>query len=452
MSDFDFDLFVIGAGSGGVRCARMSAAMGAKVAIAEERYFGGTCVNVGCVPKKLFYYGSHIKEELETAASFGWRIPKADFDWNTLRDNKSKEIERLNGIYHSILSTNNVQIVDGHAKIVGPHNVVVGDVTYSCKTILIATGGWPHLPDIPGIEHAITSNEFFYLESLPKRALIVGGGYIAIEFACILHNLGVDVSVSYRKELFLRGFDKDVREHLKASLDAKGINLLFNHHVSSIEPQGDDAFVITDSSGNTSTYDCVLYATGRKPKTDGLGLENVSIETIATGGIVVNEHYQTTEPSIFAVGDVIDKVQLTPVALAEGMYVAHHLFGNATKKVNYHAIPTAVFTQPSIGTVGLSEDAARQQGYKVTIYRSVFTAMKYSFSDKKDKSLMKLVVDANTDKVLGAHMVGPEAGEIIQGIGIAVSMGATKAQFDQTIGIHPTSAEEFVTMRTPLQD
>lgn len=449
MSEYDFDLFVIGAGSGGVRCARVAAGLGAKVAVAEDLYYGGTCVNVGCVPKKLFYYGSHVREEIELAESFGWTIPIAEFDWPTLRDRKTKEIERLNSIYVNLLENSGVTLVNGRAAIEDAHSVSVNGETYRAKNILIATGGWPHFPDVPGIEHAISSNEFFYLESLPRKALIVGGGYIAIEFACILHNLGVEVSISYRRDLFLRGFDDDVRLHLKHALQDKNIDLKFNHSVTAITKQSDDSLLVADADGEQNLYDMVLYATGRKPKVDGLGIENTKVKLSQSGAIEVDDHYRTSESSIFAVGDVIDRVQLTPVALAEGMYVAHTLFDDGYKSLNYDNIPTAVFTQPSIGTVGMTEQQARADGYKVTIFKSTFAPMKYSFKQKKEKSLMKLIVDSDTDKVLGAHMVGPEAGEIIQGVGIALSMGATKQQFDQTFGIHPTSAEEFVTMRTP---
>ena len=449
MSEFDFDLFVVGAGSGGVRCARIAAGLGAKVAVAEELYYGGTCVNVGCVPKKLFYYGSHFQEDFKLAQSFGWSISGTDFDWQTLRQNKDREIERLNGIYINLLKNNGVTMVNGRATLTSSNTLEINGQSYSAKHILIASGGWPFVPDIPGIEHAITSNEFFYLDELPKQALIVGGGYIAIEFACILHNLGVDVTLSYRGEMFLRGFDNDVRHHLKDQLLSKGMKLAFNHQVVAIEKRESGELQVSDASGQTQNYDCVLYATGRKPKVEGLGLENTQVQLNANGAIQVNDAFQTHDPAIYAVGDVIDRVQLTPVALAEGMFVANHLFGGNAAQVNYSAIPTAVFTQPSIGTVGLTEEQARAEGKNVTIYKSAFAPMKYSFSEEKERTLMKLIVDSDTDKVLGAHMVGPEAGEIIQGIGIAVNMGATKAQFDQTIGIHPTSAEEFVTMRTP---
>ena len=451
MSTYDYDLFVIGAGSGGVRCARISASMGARVAVAEERYMGGTCVNVGCVPKKLYVYGSHMREDIELAPSFGWSVNDAQFDWQVLRENKVKEINRLNGIYRNLLSNAGCDVMESRATVSGPNSVVVAGKTITAKHILIATGGWPFKPDIPGIEHSITSNEFFDLPSLPDRALVVGGGYIAIELACILHNLGVETTLSYRRDLFLRGFDQDIRQHLRDELVKKGLNILFNHDVTSINKRGEQTFEVTDYSAHTTTYNLILYATGRKPKVDGLGLENTKVVVNGDGAIQVNEHYQTNQDSIYAVGDVTDRVQLTPVALAEGMYLANYLFGSGSPPVHYDAIPTAVFTQPPIGTVGLSEQDARAQGYDVKIFRSAFAPMKYSFKTEKERSLMKLVVDAKSDRVLGAHMVGPDAGEIIQGIGIAVGMGATKAQFDQTIGIHPTSAEEFVTMRTPVE-
>lgn len=452
MSEYDYDLFVIGAGSGGVRCARMSATMGAKVAIAEERYFGGTCVNVGCVPKKLYVYGSHFAEELELARSYGWSIDTPEFNWGVMRDNKVVEIQRLQDIYQRLLNHSGVEIFAGRAEIASPNQIRVLGKTVTAKRILIATGGWPYMPKVPGIEHAITSNEFFDLPTLPKKAVVVGGGYIAIEFACILHNLGVEVTLSYRKSLFLRGFDHDVRTHLRDELIKKGITLLFDHNVSGIEKLADGSLAVDDDSGSRLVCDLVIYATGRKPKVGGLGLENTSVNLSESGAIIVDDHFYTSEPSILAIGDVIDRVQLTPVALAEGMHVANELFGDGGGNIRYDVIPTAVFTQPPIGTVGLTEEQARERGHEVVIYKSEFAPMKYSFSKKKERALMKLIVDKPSDRVLGAHMVGADAGEIIQGIGIALAMGATKAQFDQTIGIHPTSAEEFVTMRTPVNN
>lgn len=452
MSTYDYDLFVIGAGSGGVRCARLSGSMGAKVAVAEARFMGGTCVNVGCVPKKLYVYGSHMHEDFELAQSYGWTVDGVQFNWQTLRDNKVKEISRLNGIYRSLLKNAGCDVFEARARVVGPNSVEVDGKTFTAKTILIATGGWPFKPEIPGIEHAITSNEFFDLDTLPERALVVGGGYIAIELACILHNLGVNTTLSYRRDLFLRGFDEDVRLHLRDELLKKGLNIIFNHDVTAIDKLDDQSFAVKDSQDNAAVYDLVLYATGRKPNVAGLGLETTAVQLSTNGAVQVDDHYKTSEDSIYAVGDVTDRVQLTPVALAEGMFVAHLLFGSGGNSVNYDSIPTAVFTQPPIGTVGLSEQDARAQGFDIQVFKSEFAPMKYSFSAEKERSLMKLIVDAKTDRVLGAHMVGPDAGEIIQGIGIAVGMGATKAQFDQTIGIHPTSAEEFVTMRIPINE
>lgn len=450
MSNYDYDLFVIGAGSGGVRCARMSASMGARVAIAEERYFGGTCVNVGCVPKKLFVYAAHVREDLHTAASFGWTVENARFHWPTLLENKNREIARLNGIYRSILANAGVDVMEGRATIAAPHQIAFNGRIITARNILIATGGWPVKPDIPGIEHAITSNEFFHLPQLPNTALIVGGGYIAVEFAGILHNLGVQTTLSYRGPLILRGFDQDIRQHVCNAMNTKGIAFQFNHRITALTKLPDGKIQIIDSDGKILAVDCVIMATGRNPNTDGLGLENTAVERDVHGAIVVDDRLQTAEPGIFAVGDVINRIQLTPVALAEGMALAHYLFGTGSGQVDYRNIPTAVFSQPSIGTVGLSEEQAREQGFDVVIFRSTFTPMQQSLSDTKEKTLMKLVVDRASDKVLGAHMVGPDAGEIIQGLAIAIRMGATKAQFDQTIGIHPTAAEEFVTMRSPV--
>lgn len=450
MNQYDYDLFVIGAGSGGVRCARFSAALGARVAIAEDRYFGGTCVNVGCIPKKLFVNAAHFADERETAFSYGWDVPSAHFDWSTLVANKDREIARLNGIYRSLLENAKVTVMQGRAMVAGPNSVTVDGKCFSARYILIATGSWPVMPDIPGIEYALNSNDFFHLSKLPDRALIVGGGYIAVEFAGILKNLGVDTALSYRGDLFLRGFDHDIRQHLRDVLAARQIHLQFNHRITSLEKLPDGAVRVTDSSGTSTNYDAVICATGRAPNSDKLGLERTQVRRNERGAIRVDDYFQTDEPGIYAIGDVIDRVQLTPVALAEGMAVASTLFGGKSKSVDYRNIATAVFSQPSVGTVGLTEEQARDQGFDVVIYRSTFTPLKLSLMDKKEKTLMKLVVDRASDRVLGAHMAGPEAGEIIQGIAIAIGMGATKAQFDQTIGIHPTSAEEFVTMRTPV--
>jgi glutathione reductase (NADPH) len=448
---YDFDLFVIGAGSGGVRAARFAAGFGAKVAVAESRYLGGTCVNVGCVPKKLLVYGAHFAEDFEQSQGFGWSLGEAQFDWATLIANKDREIQRLNGIYRNLLVNSGVSLYEGHAKLVGPHEVEVNGQRFSAEHILIATGGWPQIPEIPGREHAISSNEAFYLKSLPKRVLVVGGGYIAVEFAGIFHGLGAQTTLVYRGEMFLRGFDGAVRKHLHEELSKRGMDLQFNADIVRIDKQPDGSLKATLKDGRELLTDCVFYATGRRPMLDNLGLENTAVKLDKRGFIEVDEQYQSNEPSILAIGDVIGRVQLTPVALAEGMAVARRLFKpEQYRPVEYQMIPTAVFSLPNIGTVGLSEEQAREAGHKVQIFESRFRAMKLTLTDCQERTLMKLVVDADTDKVLGCHMVGPEAGEIIQGLAIALKAGATKRDFDETIGVHPTAAEEFVTMRTPL--
>ncbi|WP_447591712.1 glutathione-disulfide reductase [Aquipseudomonas campi] len=447
---YDFDLFVIGAGSGGVRAARFAAGFGARVGVAESRYLGGTCVNVGCVPKKLLVHGAHYAEDFEQAQGFGWRMDHPQFDWRTLIDNKDREITRLNGIYRNLLLNSGVTLLEDHARLVDKHTVDVAGKRYSAAHVLIATGGWPEVPDIPGKELAITSNEAFFLKQLPKRVLVVGGGYIAVEFASIFHGLGAETSLLYRKELFLRGFDGAIRQHLKEELTKKGMSLQFQSDIARIDKQTDGSLLATLKDGRKLPADCVFYATGRRPMLDNLGLENTGVELDERGFIKVDENYVSTEPSILAIGDVIGRVQLTPVALAEGMAVARRLFRpEEYRKVDYQMIPTAVFSLPNIATVGLSEEQAREKGYSVTTYESRFRPLKLTLTQSQERTLMKLVVDAKTDHVLGCHMVGPDAGEIIQGIAIAIKAGATKQTFDETIGIHPTAAEEFVTMRTP---
>lgn len=449
MSKFDFDLFVIGAGSGGVRLARMSAAKGARVAVAEDRDLGGTCVNVGCVPKKLFVYASHVPEELEDGHGFGWsNSGDLRLDWKTLISNKNAEISRLNGIYDHLLTSSGAEIIRGRATLVSENTVEVDGQIYSAERIVIATGGWPRMLDIPGKEHVLTSNEFFFLESLPKEAIMVGGGYIAVELAGILQGLGVKTTLVYRGPKLLRGFDSEVVEFVTEQIQNKGINIIFNDNLEQVEKTSDGEFVVTFTSGLSMTAGGVFSAIGREPKTADLGLESLGIECAQGGGVIVNDQYQTNVPSVYAIGDVIDRVQLTPVALAEGMYLANLFFGDVTPQtVDYENIPTAVFCQPNIGTVGLTEEQAKEQFADIDVYVSSFRPMKHTMSGRNERSLMKLIVDKTSDKVIGAHMVGPEAGEIIQGIAIAIKAGATKAQFDSTIGIHPTAAEEFVTMR-----
>lgn len=448
---YDVDLFVIGAGSGGVRAARFAAGFGARVAVAESRYLGGTCVNVGCVPKKLLVYAAHAHEEFAQAESFGWSQQQPAFDWPTLIANKNREITRLNGIYRTLLVNSGVSVLTGHARLIDAHTVEVEGQRHTAKHILIATGGWPQVPDIPGKELAITSNEAFFLPALPKRVLVVGGGYIAVEFASIFHGLGAQTTLLYRGELFLRGFDQAVRHHLRDEMLKKALDLQFNSDITRLQKQADGSLLATLQDGRVLETDCVFYATGRRPMLDNLGLENVAITLDKRGYVEVDEHYRSSEPSILAIGDVIGRVQLTPVALAEGMAVARQLFRpEEYRPVDYQLIPTAVFSLPNIGTVGLSEEQARAAGHAVKVFESRFRPMKLTLGDSQEKTLMKLVVDSQTDRVLGCHMVGPEAAEIIQGLAVAIRAGATKQVFDETLGIHPSAAEEFVTMRTPV--
>ncbi len=448
MIDYDYDLFVIGAGSGGVRAARMAAARGVRVACAEERYLGGTCVNVGCVPKKLFVYASHYREDFEQARNYGWDVNAEPLDWARLRDNKSEEIARLNGVYDRLLSDAGVKQFEGRARIEGPHCVSVKGITYRCKNILVATGGWPYVPEFHGSEYVKTSNDMFFLESLPKRVVVVGGGYIAVEFAGILHGLGVDVTQLYRGPLFLRGFDQDCRDFLAAEMTKKGIDLVFNSNVAKIVSEG-DAYEVHLDGGDVIETDLVLYATGRRAMTDDLGLETVNVKLRENGSIIVDEYFATDEKGIYAIGDVKGGIELTPVALAEGMALVETLFGAVPATVDYDYIATAVFSQPNMATVGLSEEAARDQFPRVDVFKSEFRHLKHTVSGSDERTLMKLLVDRDSDRVIGIHMIGADAGEIVQGMAVAMKAGATKAIFDSTVGIHPTAAEEFVTMRQP---
>lgn len=451
MSEYDYDLFVIGAGSGGVRAARMSAGLGARVGVAEDRYMGGTCVNVGCVPKKMLVYASHFRDEFEDAAGFGWTVKPDSFNWSKLINNKDAEIKRLNGIYERLLKNAGADIFEARATLVDPHTVMVGGKKVTAERILVAVGGWPFVPEFPGSEHAITSNEAFFLPELPRRVLVVGGGFIAVEFAGIFNGLGSEVTQLYRGPLFLRGFDDDAREFLATEIQKKGIDVRFNADVASIEKNG-NSLTVTLNDKTIVECDCVMYATGRKPLTQNLGLEDCGVETAKNGAIIVNEAYQTNVDSIYAIGDVTDRINLTPVALAEGMSFAYDLYGGDDKTVDYEYVPSAVFSQPNLGTVGYTETQAREKFADVTIYKSSFTALKHTISGSDEKTLMKMIVDKASDRVVGVHMVGPEAGETIQGIAIALKAGATKAIFDRTIGIHPTAAEEFVTMREPFSE
>ena len=447
MADYDFDLFVIGVGSGGVRAARMSAQYGAKVATAEDRYLGGTCVNVGCVPKKLFVYASHYSEDYLQAQGYGWDHARPDFNWSALLENKNTEISRLNGIYKGLLDDAGVTHFDGRARIVDQHHVAIGDTVASTNKILIATGSWPVVPEFPGSEHAVTSNEAFFLEELPRHCVVVGGGYIAVEFAGIFHGLGVETTLSYRDHLFLRNFDIDIRKTVREELEKKSIDLRFESNVMAITKRANGRFRIDFAEGDQMETDLILYATGREPAVKDIGIENVDVKLRADGSIIVDESFCTSVDNIFALGDVIGGMQLTPVAIEQAMCFASTHFSDVKKRMDYDNIATAIFCQPNVGTVGLTEHKAIEAGYDVDIYRSTFRPMKHTLSGSDEKFMMKLIVDRFTDRVLGVHMVGSEAGEIIQGIAIAMKVGVTKEQFDATVGIHPTTAEEFVTMR-----
>ncbi|MGM0831320.1 MAG: glutathione-disulfide reductase [Pseudomonadota bacterium] len=456
-AQYEFDLLVIGAGSGGVRAARMAAAAGARVAIAEDRYLGGTCVNVGCVPKKLYSYAAHFHDSFDDAEGFGWHLPgPATFEWSVLRDNKTSEIKRLNGIYQRMLEGAGVMLLNARATVTGPHTVALtseeGVNQVTAQKILLATGGWPWVPDFPGSEHTVTSNQIFDLDAFPERFLVLGGGYIAVEFASIFNGLGSDTHLIYRGDLFLKGFDEEVRAFTRDEMIKKGVNLHFNTNIERIEPHG-SAFKVYLTNGECQEVDAVLAATGRNANTQGLGLEALGIHLDSSGKIPVNERYETAIPSILALGDLTQGPELTPVALAEAMQLVDiHYTKTLPKPLDYATIPTAVFCHPNIGTVGLSEEAARKKIGNIRVYCTNFKAMKHTLSGSQERTLMKLIVDDASDVVVGAHMVGDEAGELIQGIAIAVRAGLTKEDFDRTIGIHPTGAEEFVTMRTPARN
>jgi len=451
MSNHDFDLFVIGAGSGGVRASRMSAGYGARVAVAEASSLGGTCVNLGCVPKKLMVYASSFSAAATDAAGFGWTVPTRTFDWATLIANKDREIERLNGIYRGLLEGSGVQIIKGRARLLDRNTIEVNGERFTSERVLVATGGRPFIPPIPGAELGITSDQVFHLDKQPKKIAIMGGGYIAVEFAGIFNGLGTEVMLNYRGPVFLRGFDDDIRSTLADEMTKRGIDLRFNSLVERIECAG-DRYAVTMNSGEVIEADELLCAIGRVPNTAGLGLEEIGVDLTDRGAIVVDDNLESSVSGIYAIGDCIDRVALTPVALAEGMAIAEALFNDNPTVVDYTNIPSAVFSQPNIGTVGLTEAEARADGFDVEIYRSTFRPMVHTMSGRNEKTMMKLVVDRKSDRVLGIHMVGPEAGEIIQGMAVALKAGATKATFDSTIGIHPTAAEEFVTMRTPVAE
>lgn len=445
MSRYGCDFFVIGAGSGGVRAARWAAGFGARVVIAEERYLGGTCVNAGCIPKKLFSYAAHYHEDFADAAGYGWRPVAPAFDWPTLVANKDREIARLNGVYERLLNSSGVTVLRARATVADPHAVEVDGARMTAAHILVATGGWPVLPAVPGAELAFTSNEAFHLPQLPRRVAVVGGGYVAVEFASIFHGLGVDTTLVYRGARLLRSFDADLGIFLGEQMAAKGIRIFYDRNVTAITRNGTLRCALTD--GTALECDAVMLATGRAPNTRGLGLEQAGVKLGPAGAILVDADYRTSVASIHAIGDATNRVLLTPVALAEGMAVADRLFNGGARRVAYDNIPTAIFSHPNVGTVGLSEEEARSRNLDIAIYRTTFTPLRHTLTGRGEKVLMKLVVDKASDRVLGVHMVGPEAGEVIQGFAVALQCGATKRQFDATIGIHPTTAEEFVTMR-----
>ena len=446
MPHYEYDLFIIGGGSGGIRAARISSNLGARVALAEESDLGGTCVNVGCVPKKLLFYASHFAEDFNNSNYYGWSFDNKKFNWNKLIKNKNIEIERLNNIYKKMLLDASVDIFSGHASLVDSNTIKIGDKLITSKNILISTGGYPFIPKITGNDHVFTSNEAFFLKSLPKKIIIVGGGYIAVEFASIFNELNVETHLIYRGSLFLRGFDKDLREQLKNEMIKKGINLKFNTEIEKISKKNNN-LTIKLTSGESLNASHVMYATGRMPNSKNMNLDKVGVKLDKNNAIKVNKFYQTNLSSIYAIGDVCNRHNLTPVALAEGSILANNLFNKKNDTLNYNNIATCIFSQPNVATVGLSEEEAKKKYNDIKVFKSSFTPMKLTLTKSDEKNFIKLIIDKETDLVIGAHLVSDNAGEIIQGIAIAIKSGATKKIFDETIGIHPTIAEEFVSMR-----
>ena len=445
---YDYDLVVIGAGSGGVRAARVAAAHGARVAVAEEFRVGGTCVIRGCVPKKLLVYGAHFAEDLQDARRFGWQVERCRFDWPTLRDNVLAEVERLEGIYTDMLDRNDVEIFAQRAVLTGPNSIALADGTkVSAATILIATGAHPAVPDVPGSGHGITSNEMFLLDKMPKRAVIAGGGYIANEFAGILHQFACEVTIVNRGDLILRHYDEQVRDRLLQISLTKGINFKFNAPFEKVVKRKDGSLRIHLQGSSPIDTDLLLWAVGRDPNTKGLGLEAAGVELGKNGAILVDEDNQSSVPSLYAIGDVTDRVQLTPVAIREGQAFADTVFGGKPTRIDYANIPHAVFSHPPIASVGMTEGEAREKVGTYKTYVSDFRPMKNVLAGRNERSLYKLVVDEESDKVLGIHMIGPDAPEILQAAAVAVKAGLTKAQFDETVALHPTMSEELVLMR-----
>ncbi|PWR03504.1 glutathione-disulfide reductase [Meridianimarinicoccus roseus] len=448
---FDYDLFVIGGGSGGVRAARVAAATGAKVALAEESRMGGTCVIRGCVPKKLMVFASGYREIFNDARGYGWDVKNGELDWPAFRTKLESELDRLEGVYQKLLEGSGVTWFGQRATLSDPHEVELADGTrISAKHILVATGGWPFVPDMPGCESVITSNDIFHLDQLPDTMLIVGGGYIASEFACILNGLGVKVTQFYRGAQILRGFDDEARGLVAEKMQENGIHLRTGTNVIEMADRGADGTWVKATDGSHDTYDRVMYATGRKPNTEGLGLEALGVELGRNGEVKVDAYSQTAVPSIYAIGDVTDRVNLTPVAIREGMAFVETVFKGNPTAPDHDLIPSAVFTQPELGTIGLTEEAARDLE-PIEVYCTSFKAMQQAFAGRDDRVLMKLIVSQATRRVLGCHIVAPQAGEMIQLAGIAVKMGATKEDFDRTVAVHPTMAEELVTMKSPLR-
>jgi glutathione reductase (NADPH) len=447
MAEFDYDLFVIGGGSGGVRAARVSAAHGARVALAEEHKVGGTCVIRGCVPKKLLVYGAHFAEDLADARRFGWNVPRCDFDWPTLRDNVLAEVDRLNGAYTTTLESNRVEIILERATVTGPHGIrLASGREVTARYILVATGAWPAVPEVTGAEHGITSNEVFHLDKLPKRVLIAGGGYIANEFAGIFHEFGAEVTILNRTDVILRGYDESIRDRLLQISMTKGINFQFNSQFRSIKKTAEGLHVTFDGC-DAMDVDLILFATGRVPHTKGLGLEEVGVRLDKDGAVVVDEDSKSTVASIYAVGDVTNRVQLTPVAIREGQAFADTVFGNKPWRVDYHCIPSAVFSHPPLAGVGLTESQAKQKYGAVRVYSSDFRPMKNVLANRNERALYKMVCEAETDRILGLHMIGPDAPEILQAAAVAVKAGLTKQAFDDTVALHPSMAEELVLLR-----
>ncbi len=448
MAEYDYDLFTIGAGSGGVRASRVAAAHGAKVAVAEEHRVGGTCVIRGCVPKKMLVYGAHFAEDLEDAKSFGWQIEKASFDWRVLRDNVLKDVDRLNGLYTQTLENNQVEIIHQRATVTGPNEVTLADGTkVSARYILIAVGARPHVPGCPGHEHGITSNEAFHLDALPKRVLIAGGGYIANEFAGIFNEFGSHVTIVNRSDVLLRGYDESLRDRLLQISMMKGIDFRFNADFRGIEKQADGSLLVAMTNHDDLEVDCVLFATGRVPNTEGLGLDSAGVELGERGAIRVDRFGKTNVDSIYAVGDVTDRVQLTPVAIREGQAFADTVFGNKPTTVDHDCIPSAVFSHPPIASVGLTEAEARNRLGSVKVYQSDFRPMKNVLAGRNERSLYKVVCESESERIVGIHMIGPDSPEILQMAAVAVKAGLTKADLDATVAIHPTMAEELVLLR-----